>query len=330
MQTILVLQSASAGVVYLNGRMLGEIDSEHTLSLPVCPTGALILEMHPFGRNLLPIALRLTLSHGVPILSAENDDRYAAALWGSGVLEIELIPQRLPSADAAQPLFEHSGIRFSLQNGDAPQILCETPAGRFVHPLPHGAQTPALTPLADALLFSGKAVDEEYALLLSRDAAQTLLSLSGRGITLSEGGTSLRILRSAGDSLGHGQLETWKPTAQGWAVCQSEPMWYDGTPHYPQTPEATAVAAVEAAQLGLMNEAQSYFAPMCCRTEALERAGEYDGCVPLRYPLPGGEAAVGLMKMDGSLLRITPIRYKVTCGGAHGAWQLTELELSEN
>jgi hypothetical protein len=126
MQTVLVIQSAAAGVIYLNGRMLGEVDAEHTITIPVCPTGALILEMHPFGRGLLPLTLRFTLSHGVPILPEEHDGRYAAALWEIGVLEIELIPQKIPDSCAARTLFEHGGIRFSFREGEPPQLLCET------------------------------------------------------------------------------------------------------------------------------------------------------------------------------------------------------------
>lgn len=330
MQTILVLQSASAGVVYLNGRMLGELDAAHTLSLPVCPTGVLIVEMHPFEPDLLPLALRFTLSHGMPILPKINDERFAAALWCGSVLEVELIPQRLPSADDESFLFEYSGIRFFLREGTKRELLCETPAGSFLHPLPDGAQTPALTPLENALLLSGRTADEEYALLLSGDAARSLLSLEGHSLTLLDGGRALRILRAAGDSVGHAQLETWSPTEHGWKISQSEPMWLDGTPHYPKTPEETAVAAAQAAQLGLMHDAQSYFAPMCCSTEILERIRQYDGCIPLKYPAPDGENAVGLMKMEGGLLKITPLRYRASAGGARGTWQLTGLELVEN
>ncbi len=331
MQTILVLQSASAGVIYLNGRMLGEIDKEHTLSAPVSPTGALILQMYPFERDLLPLALRLALSRGVPLLNETPDPRYSAALWHESVLELELTPQRLPFADSERFLFEVSGIRFFILGTDPPQLICEAPSGTFLYLLPHGAQQPAVTPLQNALLLSGRLEgDDEYALLLSNDASQELLSLTGRSISLLEDRNTLRLLRPLGDIVGHAQLETWQNADKGWMLVESEPMWLNGSPNLPQTPEETAVAAVEAAQLGVLQEAQSYCAPLSDCMEVLKRAQNYSGCVPLRYPLPGGEAAVGLMKMDGALLRITPLYYQAVRGGIHGAWQLQAMRLVEN
>ena len=331
MQTILVLQSASAGVIYLNGRMLGEINGEHMLSLPVSPTGALMLQMFPFDADLLPLALRLTLSRGVPLPSETPDPRYSAALWHESVLELELMPQRLPFADSERFLFETGGIRFFLLDAAQPQLICETPSGTFLYSLPCGAQIPAATPLQNALLLSGRLEgDDEYALLLSKDGSQELLSLAGRSISLLEEGNSLRLLHPLGDTVGHAQLETWQGTDRGWVLVESEPMWLNGSPNLPETPEKTAIAAVEAAQLGVLSEAQSYCAPLSDCMEILKRTQNYDGCVPLRYPPPGGETAIGLMKLSGSLLRITPLYYQAVRGGIHGAWQLQGLRLVEN
>ncbi len=331
MQTILVLQSASAGVIYLNGRMLGEIDGGHTLSLPVSPTGSLILQMYPFDADLLPLSLRLTLSRGVPLLKDAPDPRCSAALWCESILELELMPQRLSFADSERFLFETGGIRFFLLDAAQPQLICETPSGTFLYSLPCGTQTPTVTPAADGLLLIGR-LDEndEYALLLSKDASQELLSLTGRSISLLDGGSAIRLLHPLGDTVGHAQLETWQSMGNEWALVQSEPMWLSGSPNLPQTPEETAIAAVEAVQLGSMHEAQSYCAPMSDCMEVLRLAENYDGCVPLRYPLPGGESAVGLMKLDGGLLRITPLRYRAVAGGSYGAWHLQELRLVEN
>ena len=153
MQTILCLQSSQGGIISINGRMAGEIDREHPLYLPISPTGVLFLQMHPFEHNLLPLALRLTLSQGIPILGQTADNRFCAALWYGSILEIELIPQHLPS-DGEIFLFEQGGIRFSLRDNPA-VLICETQAGSFTHPLPDGAQPPALMPLDDALMLRG-------------------------------------------------------------------------------------------------------------------------------------------------------------------------------
>lgn len=321
MQTILSLQSAEGGIISLNGRMAGELDREHPLYLPVCPTGVLLLQMYPFARDLLPLALRLTLSKGVPLLNNPPDDRFCAALWYGGILEIELLPQRQYTA-AETFLFEQDSIRFFLR--EHPEtLICETPDGTFIHPLPDGAQPPALTPMNGAFMFSGKCAEDEYVLMLSGDARQVQLSLTGRSISLPEKDI-LQLLHPTGDLMGHAQLEAWQRTSQGWVLSRSEPVWLNGAPYQPQTPEEIAIAAVEAAQDGRMHEAQSFLAPMCMDGNVLEQVRAYDGCTAMRYPIPGGERAIGLMKLDGALLRITPLIYQTS-----GSGRLEKLKIVE-
>ena len=156
-----------------------------------------------------------------------------------------------------------------------------------------------------------------------------LLSVAGKGVTLLND-SAVRLLRPFGDSAGHASLETWAQTPQGWQPVASEPMWEKGAPIRPETPEATAIAAAEAAQLGLAGEAAACFAPTFPCTEIIRRLSDYDGCIPLRHALPGGESAVGLMKLDGNLLRIIPAVYAASPGGAYGFWQLTKLEIGES
>lgn len=330
MQSILVVQCAAPGAVYLNGRPAGEIDGERPLTLPVSPLGPLLLELRPFEPGRLPLALRIPFSGGVPLLSAP-DPRVWAALWPGGVTELELRPERLPDV-CPQPIGQVGEVRLSFLGGDAPLVLCESPSGVFRHALPEGARLPEARLLPSALLISGALTgeaDERYALALSPDASSLLLSVSGIELTIGDGGNALRLLRACGDTVGHAALETWSASATGWALTDSEPMWLPGAPHWPDTPQAVALAAAEAAQLNLMSEAASFFAPSVPCTGVLARAAEYDGCVPLRYPLPDGEAAVGLIRVRDNVLRVTPVRYAASPGGAHGAWQLTRFDIGE-
>lgn len=308
--------------------MAGEADAEHPLTLPVSPFGALIIELRPFGAGVLPLSLRVPLSRGRPVLSA-RDPRMSAALWPDGVLEIELLPERLPSP--ALLIAQTGGARLFWQDGAPPTLRCESESFVRGHPLPEGALPPVSEPLANALLLTGeRTFGDQYALVLSPDASSLLFSVTGKRITPLSGGTALRLLRSYGDSVGHAALETWSASPTGWQLTASEPMWEQGAPVRPRTPEATAAAAIEAAQLGLIQEAAAYFAPAVPHDETLRRAAEFDGCVPLRHALPSGETAVGLLRLRDHFLQIIPALYSAQPGGQYGGYLLTRLEIDEN
>ena len=308
--------------------MAGEADAEHPLSLPVSPFGALIIELRPFDAGILPLTLRIPLSRGAPVLSAP-DPRMSAALWPDGVLEIELLPERLPLP--LRFIAQTDGARLFFQNGSPPSLRCESAAFVREYPLPEDALAPSLSPAANSLLLTGeRSCGDQYALVLSPDASSLLLSVTGKSIASLCGGAALRLMHSFGDSVGHAVLETWGPSPSGWQLTSSEPMWEQGAPARPRTPEATAVAAVEAAQLSLMQEAAAYFAPTVPHADVLRRAAEFDGCVPLRHALPSGEAAVGLLRLKDHFLHIVPALYSAQPGGQYGGYLLTRLEINEN
>lgn len=329
MQTVLLITCREEGAVYLGGRLAGEAGAERLLTLPVPPTGPLILEYRPYGAGLLPLTMRLTLSGGKPLLTEDAaDGRCWAAVWPGGVIELELMPER-----AAQPVFRPvggtEGVKVSFAHDPAPCVRCETGVSAYIHSLPEGAESPACTPLPAGILLSGGLTGGgQYASVLAPDASRIALRLIGRSLTLQDGGNALRMLCPAGDTVGHAYLETWAASENGWTRVSAEPMWEKGAPVRPDTPEKTALAAIEAAQMGLMQEAAGYFAPACPCREALERAAGYDGCVSLRYPLPDGSSAVGLMRMEGGVLRVLPARYTVS-GGEGSAWQLTGLTIDD-
>lgn len=323
-----MLQTATAGAVCLNGRMAGEVDAQHPLPLPVSPFGTLTIELRPYEPGVLPLSLRLPLTHGMPAPD-HPDPRMSIALWPGGILEIELLPEHLPAP--ARFIAQTDSLRFFYQDGSPPHLLCDGAKLSHKYPLPHSALPPSLTPLPGALLLTGECGDgDSYALLLAPDAASLLLSVTGRNITPLDGGAALRLIRPAGDSVGHASLETWACAPSGWRLAASEPVWAQGAPVRPTTPEATAIAAVEAAQLGRMQEAAAYFAPETPHADPLERAAGFDGCVPLRYPLPGGLPAVGLMRLKDHFLQIVPAVYAHRPGGLNGGFLLTQLEIHEN
>lgn len=326
MQTMLLVRSETAGAVYINGRLTGDVDAAHPAALPVSPFGAVIIEYRPFMAGYLPVTLRIPLSQGKPMMGDADDPRLFAALWPDGLIELEIIPEPLPSASPPRFIGQAGDIRL-FHAGSS--VLCESPAASHTYPLPGGASPPTFTPLPSGLLLSGTLPDSaRYALVLTPDGASCPLTLTGENLSLPEGGM-LRIVRPLGDSVGHALTETWAPSPQGWRCTAAEPMWASGAPHWPDTPEATAIAAVEAAQLGLNSEAASYFSPACPCGAILSAVASLDGCTPLRTPLLSGETAVGLMKMEGRLLRITPIIYHASPGGPHG-WQIDSMYLPDS
>ena len=307
--------------------MAGEVDAERPLSLPVSPTGALVIELRPFAPGLLPLSVRIPLSRGVPIISAP-DPRISAAVWPGGVVEIELIPQRTPAP--ARLIARSGSVRFFWIDGSPPLLRCESPDSDHLYPLPGGALTPTLTPLPTALLFTGGlGSGEQYALLLAPDASSLLLSVAGRHIEPLNNGSSLRLMHSFGDTVGHAALETWTASPAGWQLASSEAMWEHGAPVRPATPESLALAAIEAAQLSRLPEAAVCFAPACPYANVLARAAEYDGCTPLRYALPTGESAVGLMRLKENVLHIIPAKYAAQPAAPGSACLLTGLEIDE-
>ena len=328
MQSVLMIRAHTGGLVYLNGRMAGEAGREHPLTLPVSPNGTILLELRPFQMGYLPFTVRFSLTSGKPRLP-HPDPRVYAACWPDALIELELRPERIPAP--AQILFREGGICFSYMDACPPVLRCDTDSASFFHPLPDGALPPVLRPFPSARLLTGTLrSSDQYALILSDDAAHLLCTLVGRNISVLPDNASVRFIRPLGDTAGHAFLETWSNTADGWACTWSEPMWADGMPTRPQTPVDTALAAVEAAQLHLAGEAMSYCSARWGASDIFSLLAEYDGCTRLRVPLSDGSDAVGVTKLEDGILRVLPVRYTASRGGTYGAWQLESLEVDKS
>lgn len=325
MQTVVMIRSGTPGTVWMNGRLVGETDAEHAVTLPVSPFGAIYVEHHPYEAEYLPISLRIPFSQGAPLMNGTDDPRVFAALWPDGVTEVELIPKRVPAGVAPRCIGQTDRTRVSVGNGC---VTCESADGTFTHSLPEDAAEPRLTPLPDCLVLIGALNEADgYVVILSSDGAKLLLSLTGQNPVITGDG-ALRILHPFNDLIGHAALETWRGNAQGWQCVHSEPMWVSGAPAWPSTPEGVVIAAMEAAQRGDTAEAQSCFSPACPCAEILRRAAAFDGCTPLRAPLLSGETAVGVLKLKKGLLRVLPVTYRASPGGQFG-WQLDSVKLPD-
>ena len=252
MQPICVIASRVAGLVYINGRTVGEIGTSQTAMVPVTPRGIIYVEHRPFESRHLPLARRLVMSGGWLMPECVEDTTGISVIaWQGGVMEIELEPEALD---------------------DPPMI-------------PTGADDPEAAWMEDG---TKKWIEDLH------------------------------------DTAGHALMHTYVPeTDGGWRETNREVLWAKGAPHWPDMPEGTALAAVEAYLLGLPDEMRGYLMPGM--EDALNVLGaEYDGCVSMRFALPDGRNAIGLVRLiNQNYAKVTPMLYTTRAmGGAQGTWRL--------
>ena len=144
---------------------------------------------------------------------------------------------------------------------------------------------------------------------------------------------SVYVVSDLGDTVGHARAAVYTPSAEGYELAAADMLWTDGTPAWPQTPEDCALAALEAELLGLTGEANGYLAAGYALTSPAlsDLIAGFDACTRMKYPLPGGEAAVALLRLEsGNLLRAMPVLYSVSLtGGAQGPYRIERFSLAD-
>lgn len=330
MQPTLLVTSGVSGLLYVNGRLAGEIDQAHSACLPVAAFGPIYLELRPMEAGHLPLACRLTLSGGKPIASSlDAQQGLFVGMWPGGVLEVELSAERLPEECASPAYLMDGDLRAAVYTGARPRLTVSAGGAHYAYALAPGARPPELIVRPECYLFRGELEGGgEYALALSQDLSRVLISLTGQRIGVDDQG-ALSALVAADDIVGHANLETWGYEAQGYQLLAREAIWAAGAPKWPATPEDTALAAVQAAQLDLLAEASGYFAPHVPCEAALAAVRAWDGCLPMRYALPDGRPAIALYRMIGErLVEFAPLYFRAGAGGGtQGIWRLEALSL---
>jgi hypothetical protein len=315
----MVFSSDVPGALYLNGRYAGELAAEAETALPVAPRGPLLIEHRPLVSGYLPMARRLTLSGGKPI-SLSDATGVEVAAWPGGALEVLLTPE---SANAqARTVYDENGLTVSMLGG---RLTAAKGGARRSYALPEGAAMPELTRLPGALCLTGACSTGAYLLALGDDIDKPLLSASGREASVTPGGEA-RALEDMDDVVGHAKLTHWTLSDGQFMPVSVEHFWTNGSPAWPVTPEGAALAALQAARLGLTDEARAYLAPGAA-SGALEQAAASAGALPLKYPLADGRPAVGLLEMTGEwLASVRPVFYHASpLGGPQGVWRLDRL-----
>ena len=319
MQPTLIVTSPVPGMIHINGRFAGEASADAPLYVPVSAFGPVYLECHPLQPGWLPMSRRLVMSGGMPMAeSLEQSDDVFAIRWPCGAIEIELTPAR--DASEQTESLSLNGLNGRLIRGRE----CRLELEGLICPLPADAHAPELRRSGDVIALLGQADGGQYLLTFSENPLRRTGFLRADRIDF-ESPQTVRALTDRHDMAGHAQLERWQLDPEGLALITSEPVWMDGMPRKPASPEQCALAALEAALLGLGDEAAGYFVPSAATRFPLEHIGEMgEMAFPLKYGFPGGAPAVGLLHMESANTALVhPIYYRAAQSG--GQWLLTDL-----
>lgn len=317
MQPTLVIIVPIPGMIYVNGRFLGEATPDLPLFAPVSPFGAVYLEYRPLEPGHLPLARKIVMSSGLPLPDVLAEDVYAIR-WPGGITEVELSPPK-DSAEITES-FVLDGVSFKLVRGNHSRIE----VGSLSCAFPADAHSPQLHRLPGCIAITAESGDGRCLLTLSPDLSLQTGFLRADRLEINSGG-AITAVTSKGDFAGHAVLEKWQADSAGLRLISSEPTWLDGAPRIPSTPEETAVAAVEAALQGHFDEAEQYLSPALRARHPLDAVGGLGfTCLTMKYGFPGNRPCVGLLKVEtGSCATVSPVYYQTE--GAGSRYQLTEL-----
>ena len=323
MQPMLVLSAVQPGILHINGRFAGEISAAAPLLRPSASHGALLMDYRPFDDAYRPMARRLVFSGGKPMQeSLEAAGGLSCVIWPGGIIEIELHPMEyLPS----RQVFSHGGFSFMLEGGREPKLQCE---GRQLCTLPEGASIPRLQTLRDGMALLGECTGGMYLATADPNLHAMTGFLRAKRIEITPD-ERIRATVAPGDTVGHASAEEWQLTPAGLQLHSSQCSWEHGSPRWPQTPEETALAAVEAAMAGLEDEADSYMLPRLREKQPLRDIAERcDLCVKMKYMPPDSGPCIGLLRLEGgSLARIEPLHFRaIHSDRREFPWQLEEIK----
>lgn len=316
MQSTLAILAPAPGMLFLNGRFLGEAASETPLLAPIHPFGAVYIEYRPLTGSYMPLTGKLVFSGGKPLpdsLTASGE--MFSVHWPGGVTELELSPAEIPAEAEAECTLEGRSAR--IRSG---QIEVDGHVFRF----PPDGQPPVCSRSGGSILLTGQTGRGQYLITFSGDlSAQTGYLLADR--IEPEGSDLFRATSLLHDTTGHAVLERWQVSPDGLQLRSTAPAWEQGAPKLPATPEKIALAAIEAALLGLIDEAISFMAPALRDSDPLSFLSEtYKACLPMKYALGDNRPCIALFRPESPCAAsVCPLYY--TAERYDGRWLLTHL-----
>ncbi|MGI6239640.1 MAG: hypothetical protein ACOYI5_08455 [Christensenellales bacterium] len=322
MQPVAVISCRVPGILYINGRFAGECAPDAPLITPVSPRGAVYIEHRPLARGYAGQAHRVAFSSGA-LVSESVPDGVTAVRWPGGIAELELSDAPLARAESA--FANVDGLPVALLRAEGTSLRV---AGGELS-LPEDAGLPeARAVLGEAVCLLGAAGAGRYLACYDAATFAPIGAIVADDIEIEDSG-GVRALTKLGDTVGHARIEMWALLAGALEPVDSEYAWANGTPDWPKTAEDTALAAFEAAILGLDAEAEGYLAPPLRASARMARLAEgYSAATRLKYALPDHRQAIGLVRAETDrCAAVVPVYYKASAmGGAQGAWAIDALE----
>lgn len=319
MQTIAVFTAPTSGIISINGRFAGETGTESPLIMPVTPNGTLYVEFSPFSRRFRPMAYKFQTSSGEFDMENTSDACYMM-LWPDGICEFSLTPPAAYPPESEYSMLDDRPI--ALLRGEASLLR----VGREALALPAGAQLPdTKIHINSAEIYMGKCPEGQYAAAFSAHTLQPISAITA-GKIVHENNT-LRATTDLNDTAGHTLIEIYTPTENALNLTSNEYIWTNNTPIRPESPEKTALTAIEAAMLNLYDEANSYLAPSLSQSNIIsEISQKYDTVLPMKYIISKQPCLALVKKKTDRAATVTPLAYHAI--PTDNAWQLDHLEIT--
>ena len=307
--SMLIVQCAQPGLLYVNGWFCGELTEP--LPLPVRPDGRVYLEFRPLTGEVFPLAVALEFCEGVlseGMVSRPLPASVYAVQWPDRVMELELRPMPLPKADAPrEPLSSLTLGKtrlFHQRLGDE-EAICTRNRPLFAVPCGTRGLRALPLPAGGALLLGERPGGASAWLLDTADPERPALAdqVHAQQIALEDKAGGLRALSCANDAVGHAHLTVYRPQEGRLAPQSREHAWMPGAPHWPQSGPETLRAYLDALRVDNRQEAAAYLLPAAAERLAAEPLPAFHAVValprPLSASLPDHPLALGLLEARG-------------------------------
>lgn len=315
MQPMLSITAPAPGMIYINGRFAGESSAQSPLLAPVLPFGAVYLEYHPLAPGHTYLTRKIVMSGGVPMKDSLAEDLFIL-YWPCGISEIELSPEE--TIPESVETFSLDGIPCRILRSKQSRLEI----GALSCPFPRKGALPQIHRVGMSAVLTGTADDKCYILTLSGNLSHQTGFLMADRLEFEDGNT-IRATLFQKDIAGHASQERWQLTEAGPRLLETKPAWEDGRPRTPASAEETALACIEAALLGLYDEAEEFLSPALRGSSILQQvSADCSGCLPMKYSSGGCTIALAQTE-NGSFARIRELEYRAERVGCR--WLLTAL-----
>lgn len=266
---LLILQSAHAGLIQVNGKNAGETGEGASVCVPVASTGSYYITMIPLSGDsksiVFPVTKKILFADGVP--SVGNDGHIVA--WPGNMYQLSLEPGTLQTATTEFP-FTVASIDWPLEArftatlffDGALCLVIEDASGKMVfgHTLTARAREGSLRLLKvggqSLLAASGPCAEGEYLVCVKHGAGFDLaLEMQSGAFFFDKTDAQFTAIQRMPTCRLHEQLSQYTWDGAEWALTSEDPP----APTRPvQTPQDLVHAFAEALQFGLNAEATGY------------------------------------------------------------------------